>query len=474
MITKKDFKKINQYLYEIPKSYRGDMRVPARFYADKDLLKSAIEDNSLEQLVNITTLPGIVGYGFAMPDIHQGYGFPIGGVGATKLPHGVISPGGVGYDINCGVRCLLTHMPVFEVRSKLEKIVDELFKEVPSGVGSTGKLRLKKKDLDKLLDKGSAWMVENDYGRENDLESTESYGSLKEADHSKVSEEAKKRGFDQVGTLGAGNHFLEIQFIDKVLDKKIAEQFNLFEGEVSVMIHCGSRGLGHQVCTDYIKIMEKAMRKYKITVPDRELSAVPFDSFEGQGYFAAMSAAANFAWANRQFIVYLVRKVWKKIMGVENIEQLYDVAHNIAKIETHNKNKLCVQRKGATRALYAGHPDLLDKYRKIGQPVIVPGSMGTSSYIMVGTKNSEQTFASICHGAGRVMSRSKAKKTIWGKEVKRRLESQGIKVRTKSNIGLSEEAPEVYKDIDKVVDIIHETGIAKKVAQLRPIGVIKG
>lgn len=474
MIKKNDLKKVSEYLYEIPKSFRSDMRVPARFYTDEVLLNAALEDNSLEQLVNITTLSGIEKYGLAMPDIHQGYGFPIGGVAATKLPKGVISPGGVGYDINCGVRSLLTYMPVKEVMPYLNKIMDELFYEVPSGVGSRGKLKLNSEELNILLNKGSEFIIEKGYGRKEDLESTESYGSLGEADYKKVSEEAKKRGFDQVGTLGAGNHFLEIQRINKVFDKNTAETFDLRKDDAVIMIHCGSRGLGHQVCSDYVKIMESATAKYKIKVPDRELAGVPFDSKEGQDYFKAMSAAANFAWANRQVIMHLVRKVWKKVIGQENIEQLYDVAHNIAKIETHNKNKFCVQRKGATRAFGPGHPDLPKKYQKTGQPVIIPGSMGTSSYILVGTKESEQTFGSTCHGAGRVMSRKKAKRTIRGEDLRKRLESKGIRIRSKSNIGLAEEAPEAYKDIDRVIDIVDNVGIAKKVVQLKPIGVVKG
>lgn len=474
MINKKDLKKISDYIYEIPKSFRSDMRVPARFYTDEVLLEATLQEKALEQLVNVTTLPGIVNYGFGMPDIHQGYGFPIGGVVATELPKGVISPGGVGYDINCGVRSLLTHMPVSEVRPYIGKIMDGFFREVPSGVGSTGKLKLNPQELDELLDKGSKWVVEKGYGRKEDLEATESFGSLPEADHKTVSEKAKKRGFDQVGTLGAGNHFLEVQIIDKIFDKVRAQNFGIRKGEIAIMIHCGSRGLGHQVCGDFVKIMEKAIAKYKIKVPDKELACVPFNSPEGKKYFQAMSAAANFAWANRQVIAYLVKKVWKDIFGHENLEQLYDVAHNIAKIEIHHENKLCVQRKGATRALCPGHLDLPEKYKITGQPVIIPGSMGTSSYIMVGTEESEQTFASTCHGAGRVMSRKRAKKTIWGEDVKKRLESRGIAVRTKSYVGLSEEAPEVYKDIDRVVNIVHNTGIAQKVAQLKPIGVIKG
>ena len=474
MVIMKDLKKIDKYLYEIPKTFRSDMKVPARFYTDEVLLEAALEDKSLEQLVNITTLKGIVGYGFGMPDIHQGYGFPIGGVAATKLPHGVISPGGVGYDINCGVRSLLTGMSFNDIKPYLGKIMDGLFKEVPSGVGSVGKLKLNKKELDEILNKGSKWVIEKGYGQNEDLEATESYGSLTEADYTAVSKKAKKRGYNQVGTLGAGNHFLEVQVVNKIFDKTIAEEFGIKKDNVLVMIHCGSRGLGHQVASDYIELMRPAMDKYKIKVPDPELACVPFDSPEGQQYFKAMSAAANFAWANRQVIAYLVRKVWKDVLGKEDIKQLYDVAHNIAKVEIHGKNKLCVQRKGATRAFGPEHLDLPLRYQKTGQPVVIPGSMGTSSYILVGTYDSEQAFGSTCHGAGRVLSRTKAKKTIWGEDVRKRLEYQGIKIRSKSNVGLSEEAPEAYKDIDRVIKIVHTRGIARKVAQLKPLGVIKG
>ena len=460
MIIKKDLTKINDYLWEIPKSFRNDMRVPARFYASEKMLDEIFRDRSLEQLVNVATLPGIKKYALAMPDMHEGYGFPIGGVAAIDYKEGVISPGGIGYDINCGIRLLRTGKNFNEIKDYIENLAESLFKEIPSGVGKGGKLKLSDKELDEVLNEGAKWVVRKGYGNMDDIESIESEGSLKEADASLVSFHAKNRGKDQIGTMGGGNHFVEIDRIDEIYDKDGADKFGLQKDQIMLLIHTGSRGLGHQVATDYIKTMIRAMPKYNIKVPDIELACAPFSSREGQNYFAAMSAAANFAWANREMITWHVKKVWEDIfVGKENeISLIYDVAHNIAKIE----RQTIVHRKGATRAF----PN---------QPVIIPGSMGTASYLLMGTdKAMEESFGSVCHGAGRKMSRHEALRQSQGKEVKEELGSRGIIVRTGSIRGLAEEAPYAYKDIDSIVDIISGAGIARKIARLKPVAVIKG
>lgn len=473
MLSRHNLIKISDYLWEIPKSYRNDMLVPARIYASEKMLDGIFRDRSLEQLVNVTTLKGIKNYALVMPDAHEGYGFPIGGVAATEYSDGVISPGGIGYDINCGVRLLKSNLKFDDVKNYLEKLADELYKTIPSGVGRGGKLKLSKNELDEYLRSGAKNAVKNGFGNDEDLAHIESNGSLPEARPENVSEHAKNRGRDQLGTLGAGNHFIEVDKVDQIFSEEQAKVFGLSSNQIVILIHTGSRGLGHQVATDYIRIMMKAMPRYKISVPDRELVNVPFSSPEGQNYFSAMSAAANFAWANRQLITHGVRKVWKNIFGNTggDLNILYDVAHNIAKIEEYTfmkhetcnmKQKLIVHRKGATRAF----PE---------QPVIIPGSMGTASYVLVGAdKAMQETFGSTCHGAGRAMSRHAAIRSINSQKLKSDLEKEGITVRAGSIQGLSEEAPMAYKDINEVVDVVHNVGIAKKVAKLRPLAVIKG
>lgn len=483
MVSIHDFKHIAKYVYEVPTSYRDDMQVPARFYADAALLDGVKNDRSLEQLVNTATLPGAVQYALAMPDIHQGYGFPIGGVVATRWPDGVISPGGVGYDINCGVRLLATHLEREEIAPYLDDLTSALYVNCPSGVGKGGSINLKANELDRLLENGSQWALKNGMATESDLERTEENGCLAGADAAKVSPRAKARGKGQVGTLGAGNHFIEIDVIDDISDDFIARRLGLQKGQIVVQIHCGSRGLGHQVCSDYVKRFQKAVRQYGLNLPDRELVCAPLSSPEGQDYLAAMQAAANYAFANRQVLTHHIRRSFEQVLAgnVNNhhIFQIYDIAHNMAKVETHEINgrrtKLCVHRKGATRAFGPGSAELPAVYRDIGQPVLVPGSMGTASWVLAGTRASmTQTFGSTCHGAGRTMSRKKAKKSVHGAGLREKLEAAGIHIRAGSLSGLAEEAPIAYKDVNRVVDVVHGAGIAKKVARLKPIAVIKG
>jgi tRNA-splicing ligase RtcB len=483
MVSIHDFNHIEEYVYEVPTSYRDDMQVPARFYADAKLLEGVKNDKSLEQLVNTATLPGAVKYALAMPDIHQGYGFPIGGVVATQLPDGVISPGGVGYDINCGVRLLATHLEQEEIAPFLDDLTSALYANCPSGVGKGGSIKLKSGELDQLLESGSNWALKRGLANESDLEKTEESGLLAGADAGKVSPRAKERGRGQVGTLGAGNHFIEIDVIDEVPDESVARRIGLNKGQIVVQIHCGSRGLGHQVCGDYVKRFQKSIRQYGFNLPDRELVCAPLSSPEGQDYLAAMKAAANYAFANRQVLANHIRRSFEQVLAgrVSNhhIYQIYDIAHNMAKVETHEVDgktvKLCVHRKGATRAFGPGSPELPAAYRGTGQPVLVPGSMGTASWVLVGTQAAmTRTFGSTCHGAGRTMSRKKAKKSVHGPGLRIELEAAGIHVRAGSMSGLAEEAPIAYKDVNRVVDVVHGAGIAKKVARLKPIAVIKG
>jgi tRNA-splicing ligase RtcB len=483
MVNKKDLKRITDYLYEIPKEYREDMRVPARIYADEKLLEASFGDRSLEQLVNTATLPGIVSYALAMPDIHQGYGFTIGGVAATRYPSGVISPGGVGYDINCGVRLLISNMEADEIKPHISTLISALYRNVPSGVGKKGSIKLSPSQMDQVLEKGAAWTVKQGYGPQEDLERIEERGAMAGAEARAVSSRAKERGKNQLGTLGSGNHFLEIEEVVEVYDQEVADAFGLFPGRLAVQIHSGSRGFGHQVCTDYVRSLQKAVTKYGIQLPDRELVCAPLDSPEGRDYFAAMAGAANYAWANRQCLTYHTRRTFEEVLAgkVRNWELItvYDVAHNIAKIEEYEvdgqRTKLCVHRKGATRAFGPGQPELPEIYRTVGQPVLVPGDMGTASYVLVGTQEAmKASFGSTCHGAGRVLSRSAAKKRIRGDKLKAELEAQGIQVRAGSMPGLAEEAPDAYKDIEHVVDVVHRAGLARKVAKLRPLAVMKG
>lgn len=473
--------KLSDYLYEIPVTYRKAMRVPARIFATEALLKDIEQDRTLEQLLNMTTLPGIVGQALAMPDAHEGYGFPIGGVAAIIYPGGVVSPGGIGYDINCGVRLLKSQLEAKTIFTQIKRLADDLYQTIPAGVGEAGEFKLDKAGLDNVLRLGVTALVQQGYGEQQDQEYIESRGCLISADPRVASEIAKKRGLDQIGTLGAGNHFIEIDQIAEIYDESTAKAYGIFKNQITVLIHTGSRGLGHQVATDYIKIMMKVMPKYGINIPDRELVCAPIESPEGQNYLKAMAAAANFAWANRQMITHLTRQAWRRILGESGgeLKILYDVAHNIAKIEEHEingqKQSVLVHRKGATRAFPAGHPDIPEQYRSIGQPVIIPGSMGTASYILCGNAQSmRQTFGTVCHGAGRRMSRRAAIESISGQKLLADLEAKGITVKTDSIKGLAEEAPQAYTDVDQVVEVIHQAGLASKVAKLKPLAVIKG
>ena len=468
MFAKTNLVKVEDWLWEIPRSHRADMRVPARVYASSHMLDQITTDRSLEQLVNVATLPGIAGHALAMPDIHEGYGFPVGGVAAFDAEDGVISPGGIGYDINCGVRLLAADVPLGAIESQIAELGKTLYREIPSGVGRGGRLTMNDEDLDAVLEGGARRLVELGYGDEGDLQHTESKGTLEQAAAEMVSPHAKSRGRDQLGTMGAGNHFVEVGVVETIYDQVEAERLGLWLGQVTVLIHTGSRGLGHQVATDFIREMGRAMPRYGISLPDPELACTPFTSPEGQEYFQAMSAGANFAWANRQLITWEVRKAWQDVLGAAGgpLRMVYDVAHNIAKIEEYRmgpaSKRMVIHRKGATRSFP-------------GQPVLVPGSMGTRSFLLVGQEKAmQESFGSSCHGAGRRMSRTRAKKEVQGGELKHRLEAQGITVNVGKLSGLAEEAPEAYKDVDEVVDVIHRAGIAKKVAHFRPAAVIKG
>ncbi len=476
--------KVDEYRWRIPRSHKAGMRVPGLIYTDEDMLRHILDEQAPEQVANVAFLPGIVGYSLAMPDIHWGYGFPIGGVAAMRVADGVVSPGGVGFDINCGVRMLRTNLNEAEVRPRIKDLLDALYNNVPSGLGSRGKIRLRSREIDQVLVKGSRWAVEKGYGRPEDLDTTEERGEMAGADPAHVSSRARERGTPQLGTLGSGNHFLEVAVVDQIAEPEIAGVMGIDRiGQVMLLIHCGSRGLGHQTADDYIKKMVTAMKMYDIEVPDRQLACSPVKSPEGQAYLAAMRCAANYAWANRQCITHWVRESFCQIMGTSEkdagLELIYDVTHNIAKIEEHivdgKKEKLCVHRKGATRAFPAGHPDLPLKYLQIGQPVLIPGDMGRVSYVLVGTEQAmKETFGSTCHGAGRVLSRTAAKRLASGRDVMMALEKRGITVRTGSLSGLAEEASEAYKDVTSVVRVAHNAGISRIIARTKPIGVIKG
>ncbi|MBN1428125.1 MAG: RtcB family protein [Anaerolineae bacterium] len=482
-MRKQDFNRLSEYVWEIPVDYRDDMTVPARLYASERLMEAALGDRSVDQLVNSATLPGLVGAALAMPDIHQGYGFPIGGVVASRTQDGMISPGGVGYDICCGVRALASNIELEEIRPHLDLLTSTLYRNCPSGVGKGGGLNLNNQEFEAVLTRGAEWALDEGYAEKQDVLRTEENGLMEAADPEQVSKNAWQRGISQVGTLGSGNHFIEIDIIDEVYDEQAASAMGLVEGCIAVQIHCGSRGFGHQVCTDYVRSFQSAIHKYNISIPDRELIYMPFNSPEGQAYYGAMCTAANYAFVNRQVLTSLIRNSFEEVLRKQlrdwSLSQVYDITHNMAKVEEHVVDgkpiEVTVHRKGATRAFGPGFEGLPAEYRDIGQPVLVPGSMGTSSWILVGTAASmEQTFGSSCHGAGRTMSRNEAKRSIQGEKLRIELKNEGITIRAGSMSGLAEEAPQAYKDVDEVVKVVSGADIARKVARLVPVAVIKG
>jgi len=462
---------------------REGMLVPGIIFASEKIIKDIESTKAIEQVKNVAHLPGILVASLAMPDIHEGYGFPIGGVAATSLDEGVIVPGGIGYDINCGVRLMLSNLIRKDVQNVIEALVEKIFQKIPSGVGKEGPIKLSRKEMDKVLETGVAWPLKKGYGWTEDAQYSEENGCMKGADPSAVSHKAYKRGRAELGTLGSGNHFVEVSYVETIFDPKIAQSYGLFKDQVVFWVHSGSRGLGHQVCSDYLGIMRQAQRKYGISVPDKQLNSVPISSDEGRKYFSAMAAAANYAWTNRQVLCHFVREAVREVFGKNpeslGMHLLYDVAHNIGKIEEHKvfgkARKVLVHRKGATRAFGPGHQDIPEKYRDIGQPVLIPGDMGRASYVLCGTKTAmDLSFGSACHGAGRALSRTQAKKSISVEDLRRQLSSKGICVRSATTKGLVEEAPLAYKDVDDVVEATCCAGLALKVARLRPMGVIKG
>ena len=482
MTIKDEIKKIKDNVYEVPGSYNKKMRASGRLYVDDESF-DALEEGAVQQIANVACLPGVFRYSIAMPDIHFGYGFPIGGVAAFNMRNGVVSPGGVGFDINCGVILIKSNLRQEDIEDHLDELVDALFKNIPSGVGSKGKVKLSREDIDNVLDYGAEWAVENGYGWDEDLEVLEENGRIKSADSSKVSSKAKKRGIPQLGSLGSGNHFLEIQVVDEVYNENVAEVYGLEKGMIVIMVHTGSRGCGHQVCSDYLRVMDKAYKNYKIDIADRQLACAPIDSKEAQNYLKAMYAAANYAWANRQMITHWIRESFEDVLGKSprdmDMQIVYDVAHNIAKEETHdfkgNDIDVLVHRKGATRAFGPGREEVPLKYREVGQPVLIPGTMGTASYVLHGTQTAmEETFGSTAHGAGRVLSRSKAKKDYNPDDIVNSMESNGIKLKATSKNVIAEEAPGAYKDVDSVVCVSDSTGIAKLVCKVKPLAVTKG
>ncbi len=470
---------LSPVIHEYARDEALGMRVPARVFADAELLARMQQDRSLPQLVNVTTLPGITGAAYGMPDMHEGYGFPVGGVAGTRLPDGAISPGGIGFDINCGVRLLVSGLDLDQLRPRAEQVVHDISRSIPSGFGRSGRFTLEPGALDRVLAEGCPYLIrEHGFGEPEDLDYLESGGCLAGAEPAAVSDRAKTRGRDQLGTLGGGNHFVEVQVVDAVYDEAAARSLGMRVGTVTVLIHTGSRGLGHQVCTDYVRTMDAAMARYDIAVPDRQLACVPFSSPEGGRYFAAMAAAANFAWCNRQLIAHKVRQVFERALSDlpgRKLRLVYDVGHNTAKLERFGGDLLCVHRKGATRAFGPAAAELPRAYREIGQPVFIPGSMGTASHVLLGTDASaELSLSSACHGAGRALSRGAAKHRVAGHEIRQELAARGIVVRCPSNVELAEEAPLAYKDVDRVVEVVHRAGLARKVARVRPVGVVKG
>lgn len=483
MIEFKDFEKISEFEWEIPLSYRNDMKVPVRVFASEEIVKQALKDKSLLQAVNSACLPGLQNYVCVMPDVHQGYGFPIGGVAATDYQSGVISPGGIGYDINCGVRLLSSNISLKDAESELDTLANLLFQEVPTGVGRGGTVSITRNEFIRICETGSRWALKNGFASEMDVELTESGGFLEGADFECVSERAIERGIKQVGSLGSGNHFLEIDMVEEIFDDKAAGSMGLEKGNLALQIHCGSRGFGHQICSDFVREFQSTTRKYNIRLPDRELVCAPIQSEEGQQYLAAMRCAANFAFCNRQLLTHRTRAVFERVLSKVtpdfHLRMVYDLAHNIGKIETHvidgEPVKVCVHRKGATRAFSPHHEEIPPRYRSIGQPVLIPGSMGTASWVLVGTEvGMEKTFGSCCHGAGRLMSRTQAKKSVKGGDLLGELREEGILVKAGSVSGLAEEAPMAYKDVDLVIESAVGAGLARKVARLKPVVVIKG
>ena len=476
-------RKIGENQYQIDADSNSGMKVPVRIYADEPLLQKMLSDRTIMQAKNVSSIPGIVGQSIVLPDGHEGYGFPVGGVAAMDAEEGMISPGGVGYDINCGVRLLRSNLTEKNVRSKLKELVTDLFSSIPSGVGSKGSVRLSPSQLDEVLVKGVNWAIDNGYGSSDDADVCEENGQIQNADPNKVSDKARKRGAPQLGSLGSGNHFLEVQKVAEVHDEEAANRMGLKEGTITVLIHCGSRGFGHQVCSDYLRVAEQAMDKYDINLPDRELACVPNNSEEGESYRAAMFSALNFAWSNRQMLTHWTRKSIERVFNQSesdlDMKLVYDVAHNIAKVEKHKvdgkERKVVVHRKGATRAFPANRDEIPSKYRDLGQPVLVPGSMGTASWVLLGQPNSmDLSFGSTAHGAGRTMSRTKARRNFSEEDVKKSLNDKGIFIKALTRDGVVEETPQAYKDVDAVVNVSHNLGIATKVAKLVPIGVIKG
>ncbi|HEX2487179.1 MAG TPA: RtcB family protein [Nitrososphaeraceae archaeon] len=487
IITKRGnhvIEKLNEFEFKINVDNSKKMNVPVTIYADDSLILKMSEDRTLDQAVNVSTLPGVRKHVVVLPDGHEGYGFPVGGVAATDMEEGVISPGGVGYDINCGVRLLRSNLHVNQVKPHLKDLVNELFNSIPSGVGSEGSIKLTRSELDELLIEGVDWAIKHGYGYKQDSEVCEEKGRMIGANPESVSDTARKRGAPQLGSLGSGNHFLEIQQIQEIFDENAANMMGLEKGQITVLIHCGSRGFGHQVCSDYLRYSEKSLKKYNIELIDRELACVPNNSIEGENYRKAMYSALNFAWSNRQIITHFTRKTFEKIFSSSetglDMKLVYDVAHNIAKVERHKVDgegmrDLVIHRKGATRAFPAGMEQVPEKYRQIGQPVIIPGSMGTASWILVGNKKSlDLSFGSTAHGAGRTMSRGAAKRSYTIEKVKAELDSKGIYIKALTKNGIVEETPLAYKDVDSVVNVSDKLGIATKVAKLVPIGVIKG
>lgn len=475
---------IDPFRWRIPPSYNAEMRVPGMVYADNELLQHILEDNALHQVANVATLPGIVGHSLAMPDIHWGYGFPVGGVAATDAEEGVVSPGGIGFDINCGVRLVATELMREQVRGQVDKLADALFQALPSGVGGAGMYNLSAQEMREVMVRGSSWAVEHGYGRAEDLEVTEENGCLAGADPAKVSQTALLRGMKQLGSLGSGNHFAEVQTVEHIYDQEAANVMGIGQpGQIVITIHCGSRGFGHQIAEDYIKLAESKQAEYGFHLVDRQLACLPLQSEEGKAYLAAMACGANFAWANRQLLMHGVRQAFSNVFGrkarAKEMPLVYDVCHNIAKIEEYEidgqKRRVCVHRKGATRAFPAQHPALPEKYREVGQPVLVPGDMGRYSFVLVGTPGSmEQSFGSCCHGAGRRQSRTAAKKSLSARDLLDQLAARGVTIRVHSKNLLGEEAPQAYKDAQQVVNIVHNAGLAKLVARLKPLIVVKG